>query len=88
MSDDLRLSRRLLLAGTAGLTGAALGLGGGARAASGPPGPSVPADTGAVQGGRIVFPNWRDAGDAPPPPPPAPMPPPSGSASPSSDSAA
>ena len=57
MSDDLRLSRRLLLAGTAGLTGAALGLGGGARAASGPPGPSVPADTGAVQGGRIVFPN-------------------------------
>ncbi|CAO4175392.1 Gfo/Idh/MocA family protein [Methylorubrum aminovorans] len=75
MSDDLRLSRRLLLAGGAGLTGAALGLGGNARAASGPPAPSVPADTGAVQGGRIVFPNWRDDGDAPPPPPPAPMPP-------------
>lgn len=75
MSDDIRLSRRILLAaGGAGLTGAAFGLGG-ARAASGPPAPSVPADTGAIQGERIVFPNWHDAGDAPPPPPPAPMPP-------------
>ncbi|SFK38652.1 Gfo/Idh/MocA family protein [Methylorubrum salsuginis] len=81
MSDDLRktprLSRRILLAaGSAGLTGAALSLATRAAAqGSGPPGPSVPADTGAVQGERIVFPNWRDAGDAPPPPPPAPMPP-------------
>ncbi|EHP83033.1 oxidoreductase domain protein, partial [Methylorubrum extorquens DSM 13060] len=32
MSDDPQLSRRLLLAGGAGLTGAALGLGGAARA--------------------------------------------------------
>ena len=81
MTDDLLLSRRILLAaGGAGLTGAALGLGGRAQAqggtqGAGPPGPSVPADTGAVQGERVVFPNWRDSGDAPPPPPPAPMPP-------------
>lgn len=76
MSDDIRFSRRILLAaGGAGLTGAALSFGGAARAASGPPAPSVPADTGAIQGDRVVFPNWRDTGDAPPPPPPAPMPP-------------
>jgi len=75
MPDDLRLSRRTLLrTGGATLTGAALAASP-ALAASGPPGPSVPADTGAVQGGRVAFPNWRDAADAPPPPPPAPMPP-------------
>lgn len=53
------------------MTGAALGLGTMAQAA----GPSVPADTGAVQGGRVVFPNWRGAADPTPPPSPAPMPP-------------
>ncbi|WP_232631623.1 Gfo/Idh/MocA family protein [Methylobacterium sp. Leaf118] len=79
--DSPRLSRRILLAaGGAGLTGAALSLAGslaGRASAQGaaPPGPSVPADTGAIQGERVVFPNWRDSGDAPPPPPPAPMPP-------------
>lgn len=72
MADDLTLSRRnLLRAGCATVTGATLGLGASAQAA----GPSVPADTGAVEGGRVVFPNWRGAGDPVPPPPPAPLPP-------------
>ncbi len=80
MSDDLREtlrpSRRILLAAGAPPHRAALGLVGRAQAqGAAPPGPSVPADTGAVQGERVVFPNWRDSGDAPPPPPPAPMPP-------------
>jgi predicted dehydrogenase len=71
--DDLTLSRRnLLRAGSATLTGAALGL---TSAAAAPGGPAVPADTGAIQGGRVLFPNWRGAGDRVPPPPPAPMPP-------------
>ncbi|WP_132253749.1 Gfo/Idh/MocA family protein [Methylobacterium segetis] len=74
--DDLHLSRRnLLRAGGATLTGAALAMAGPASAAQNPPGgPAVPADTGAVQGSRIVFPNWRGPGDRTPPPPPAPMP--------------
>ena len=72
MDDDVTLSRRSLLhAGSATLTGAALGLSASAAAA----GPSVPADTGAVQGGRVMFLNWRGSGDLAPPPPPAPMPP-------------
>ncbi|WP_336486441.1 Gfo/Idh/MocA family oxidoreductase [Methylobacterium nigriterrae] len=79
--NETHMSRRNLLA--AG--GATLAMGGGlamggsaspAAAAQNPPGgPAVPADTGAVQGGRIVFPNWRGSGDRAPPPPPAPMPP-------------
>lgn len=73
--DDTAPSRRTLLrAGGATLTGAALALAN-TRAQAAPGGPAVPADTGAVQGGRILFPNWRGEGDRPPPPPPAPMPP-------------
>ncbi|MET0258491.1 MAG: Gfo/Idh/MocA family oxidoreductase [Methylobacterium sp.] len=73
MNDGNRLSRRgLLRSSGVAITGAALGMAGSAQAA---PGPSVPADTGAVQGGRIQFPNWRGDGDTPPPPPPAPLPP-------------
>jgi predicted dehydrogenase len=72
--DDLTLSRRnLLRAGGATLTGAALGVS--AASAASPGGPSVPADTGAVQGGKVLFPNWRGPGDREPPPPGAPMPP-------------
>ena len=74
MADDHRLSRRNLLAAGAALTGAA-GLGGGGAEAAAPPGPSVPADTGAVQGERVMFPNWRGEGDKPPAPLPAPQPP-------------
>lgn len=73
MADDFGLSRRTLLAAGAALSGA-IGLGGGAEAAS-PPGPKVPADTGAVQGERVMFPNWRGEGDRPPAPIPAPQPP-------------
>ncbi|GJE42336.1 Gfo/Idh/MocA family protein [Methylobacterium soli] len=75
--DDTNLSRRnLLRAGGATLTGAAFAMAAPASAAQNPPGgPAVPADTGAVQGGKIVFPNWRGPGDRTPPPPPAPMPP-------------
>ncbi|WP_375464624.1 Gfo/Idh/MocA family protein [uncultured Methylobacterium sp.] len=75
MADDIRLSRRTLLrAGGATVTGAALA--GAMRVeAAGAPGPTVPADTGAVQGGRIQFPNWRGNGDRPPAPTPAPQPP-------------
>lgn len=75
MADDTRLSRRNLLAAGGALAGAAMG--GGAQAAppGTPPAPSVPADTGAVQGGRVMFPNWRGAGDRPPAPSPAPQPP-------------
>ena len=50
-----------------------------------PKGPTLPAagtvpapsrvDAGAVEGGRVVFPNWRGEADRPVPPPPAPMPP-------------
>ncbi|GEP05015.1 Gfo/Idh/MocA family protein [Methylobacterium oxalidis] len=74
--DDIHLSRRnLLRAGGATLTGAALAMANPVAAAQNPPGgPAVPADTGAVQGGRVVFPNWRGPGDRTPPPPPAPMP--------------
>ncbi|NEU14133.1 Gfo/Idh/MocA family oxidoreductase [Methylobacterium sp. BTF04] len=77
MTDDRPLSRRnLLQAGGATLTGVALAAGTRAAGAQGSvPGPAVPADTGAVQGGRVMFPNWRGAGDRAPPPPPAPMPP-------------
>ena len=73
MADDHGLSRRNLLAAGAALSGA-IGLGGGASAAS-PPGPAIPADTGAVQGERVMFPNWRGEGDRPPAPIPTPQPP-------------
>lgn len=72
MADDERFSRRSLLAAGGALAGAALGSG---SAAAAPPGPSVPADTGAVQGGRVMFPNWKGAGDPTPAPSPAPQPP-------------
>ncbi|MCJ2015758.1 Gfo/Idh/MocA family protein [Methylobacterium sp. J-076] len=72
MAEDERLSRRTLLAAGGALAGAALGAG---NAAAAPPGPTVPADTGAVQGNRIQFPNWRGPGDPPPAPSPAPQPP-------------
>ena len=66
------MRRRTFLADVGlGFTGLALGATG-AGAQSGPPGPSVPADTGAVQGGKVMFPNWRGPGDRAPPPPPAP----------------
>ena len=71
MADDTRLSRRTLLAAGGALAGA--GLGSTAQAAQ--PGPAVPADTGAVQGGRVMFPNWRGPADRPPAPSPAPQPP-------------
>jgi len=71
MADDIRLSRRNLLAAGGALAGASLG--GAAQAAQ--PGPAVPADTGAVQGGRVMFPNWRGQADRPPAPSPAPQPP-------------
>ena len=75
MADDFGLSRRTLLrAGGVTLTGAALGAADAARAGT-TPGPTVPADTGAVQGGRVQFPNWRGQGDRPPAPTPAPQPP-------------
>ena len=75
MADDIRVSRRnLLRAGGVSLTGAALA-GVNVAHGAGTPGPTVPADTGAVQGGRIQFPNWRGEGDRPPAPTPAPQPP-------------
>ena len=74
MADEFGLSRRTLLrAGGVTLTGAALGSANAADAAT--PGPTVPADTGALQGGRVQFPNWRGQGDRPPAPTPAPQPP-------------
>ena len=72
MADDDRFSRRSLLAAGGALAGAALG---GANAQAATPGPSVPADTGAVQGNRVLFPNWRGPGDPTPAPSPAPQPP-------------
>ncbi|KQT80606.1 Gfo/Idh/MocA family oxidoreductase [Methylobacterium sp. Leaf466] len=72
MASDSTLSRRRLIqAGSAAVTGVALGAAAPARAA----GPSRPADTGVVEDGRVTFPNWRGGGDITPPPPPAPMPP-------------
>lgn len=74
MADEFGLSRRTLLqAGGVTLTGAALGSANAADAATA--GPTVPADTGALQGGRVQFPNWRGQGDRPPAPTPAPQPP-------------
>ena len=73
MADDSALSRRNLLRAGAALTGAGLALGARAQGA-GLPGPAVPADTGAVQGSRVMFPNWRGEGDRPPAPTPAPQP--------------
>ncbi|GJE38789.1 Gfo/Idh/MocA family protein [Methylobacterium persicinum] len=72
MADNDRFSRRNLLAAGGVLAGAALG---GTRAVAATPGPAVPADTGAVQGSRVQFPNWRGPGDPPPAPSPAPQPP-------------
>ncbi len=74
MADDIRLSRRNLLAAGGALAGASLG-GAAQVAQAAQPGPAVPADTGAVQGGRVMFPNWRGPADRPPAPSPAPQPP-------------
>lgn len=63
--------RNLLKFGATSTTGILLA---GAAAAQGLPGPS-PVDTGAVQGGRVVFPPWRGEADKPDTPPPAPLPP-------------
>jgi predicted dehydrogenase len=74
MSDDTAtLSRRgLIQAAGIGLAGASLAAGG-AQAAG--PLPPSPLDTGRVEGGKVVFPNWRGEADQPSPPPPAPLPP-------------
>lgn len=65
------LSRRsLLLSGSLGLAGAALA---GGASAQGLPGPSS-VDTGRVEGGKVVFPEWKGAADRPSAPPPAPLP--------------
>jgi predicted dehydrogenase len=66
------LSRRGLLAsaGSLGLAGAALA--GGVRA-QGLPGPSE-VDTGRVENGKVVFPEWKGAADRPSAPPPKPLP--------------
>jgi predicted dehydrogenase len=74
MAGDARPSRRTVIAAGGALAGAAVGAASAAQP-GGSPAPSVPADTGAVQGGRVVFPNWRGSGDRPPPPSPAPQPP-------------
>ena len=60
------LSRRHALAATATFALAAR--------ASAVPGPT-PTDTGSTVGGKVAFPNWRSAAEAPSPPPPQPLPP-------------
>lgn len=72
-----RWNRRAMLK----LTGAGAGgllLGGGAGAAEGAERrrylPPSPVDTGRVEGGKVVFPEWRGPADAPSAPPPAPLP--------------
>jgi predicted dehydrogenase len=57
-----------------GLAAAGVALAGGALAQGGYPAPS-PIDSGRVEGGRVVFPNWRGPQDPASPPPPAPEPP-------------
>ena len=72
MSERETLSRRGLIQATGlGLAGTALASPAVAAGAI----PPSPTDTGRVEGGRIVFPNWRGEADRPSPPPPAPLPP-------------
>ena len=52
----------------------ALGVALGGAGAPGYPAPSR-TDTGAVEDGRVTFPNWRGQAEPEPPPPPAPVPP-------------
>jgi predicted dehydrogenase len=54
-----------------GLAAAGAALSGGALAQGGWPAPS-PIDSGRVEGGRVVFPNWRGEQEPATPPPPAP----------------
>jgi predicted dehydrogenase len=61
----------MLKLGATGTTGLLLAAG---AAAQRLPGPS-PVDTGAVRGGKVVFPPWRGEADKPSAPPPAPLPP-------------
>ncbi|WPB58365.1 Gfo/Idh/MocA family oxidoreductase [Xylophilus sp. GOD-11R] len=65
--------RKLLQRIGIGTTGMALSAGGVVQAATALPGPS-PVDTGHVENGRIVFPEWRGPADAPSSPPTAPLP--------------
>jgi predicted dehydrogenase len=71
-----RLSRRSLLqTGSVGLLTAVAGPAMAATSTgSGLPGPT-PLDRGKVEGGKVVFENWRGEADRPSPPPPAPLPP-------------
>lgn len=71
MAEAPTLSRRgLIQAGGLGLAGTGIVTG---ALGAGPAPPGV-IDTGRVEGGRVVFPNWRGEADAPSPPPPAPLP--------------
>jgi hypothetical protein len=72
MSDEAHTvsRRRLLQAGGIGLAGTAL-----AAPAMADILPPSAVDVGKVEGGRVVFPNWRGEADKPSPPPAAPLPP-------------
>src|SRR4051794_32369771 len=63
--------RRLLQAGGIGLAGTALA----APAIAADILPPSPVDLGKVEGGRVIFPNWRGEADKPSPPPSASLPP-------------
>ena len=65
--------RSLLQTGSVGLLTAVAGPGIAATGA-GLPGPT-PLDRGKVEGGKVVFENWRGEADRPSSPPPAPLPP-------------
>ena len=70
MTDDLTLSRRGLIRATGlGIAGTALA----APALAAGELPPTPLDTGRVEGGKVMFPNWRGEADAPTAPPPAPL---------------
>ena len=72
MTDDISLSRRGLIRATGlGLAGSALAAPAFAAGAI----PPTELDVGRLEGGRVVFPNWRGEADAPSAPPPAPLPP-------------
>jgi predicted dehydrogenase len=72
MTDDLTLSRRGLIRATGlGIAGTALA----APALAAGELPPTPLDTGRVESGKVMFPNWRGEADAPTAPPPAPLPP-------------
>jgi predicted dehydrogenase len=70
MSIETPPSRRLVMAAGLGLVGAAAGS---SSEAAGPL-PPQGIDTGRVEGGGVVFPDWRGPADPPSPPPPAPLP--------------